>query len=187
MNHLGIDYGSNLAGTTAVCYHQNGFLNIICSRKKQNADQFIYSFVMDSHYDKIFLDAPLSLPLAYFNQGDDFFYRQCDRELKAMSPMFLGGLTARAMALRQKLQEVQFYETYPKQLVRLLPSEIQRSYKVGLEEFLLGIGKLLGFRIKTEVESWHMIDSILAWWSGYRHAQGKHMYFGSPEEGIVCI
>jgi uncharacterized protein len=40
---------------------------------------------------RIFMDAPLSLPQVFFGpSGNEFFYRRCGRELKAMSPMFLG-------------------------------------------------------------------------------------------------
>lgn len=89
--HLGIDYGSKLAGTTAICYQEGDALTIIQSEKKQDADRFINDTVESLKPEQIFIDAPLSLPAAYFGNGDDYFYRDCDRQLKAMSPMFLGG------------------------------------------------------------------------------------------------
>ena len=187
MTHLGIDYGSNLAGTTAICFQQDQSLHIRSSVKKQRADQFIADFVAGADYEQIFIDAPLSLPSAYHNQGDDFFYRICDRELKAMSPMFLGGLTARAMALKNKLSNIAFYETYPRQLVRLMPLEVQKQYKADIQGFVMQLSDVLSLDIKTEISTWHMVDSILAWCSGRRFAQGEHRAYGSADEGTIIV
>lgn len=117
---LGVDYGSKLAGTTAVCYlYSEGNAAFLSSRKGEDADKMLLDFVLKHGPANLFLDAPLSLPLAYFQgtaHGTDFFYRQCDRQLGAMSPMFLGGLTARAIKLSFELKNVgaSVFETYPK-------------------------------------------------------------------------
>ena len=90
--HFGIDYGSKLAGTTVITYDIDRVLYQLQSDKKSDADKFVLNHVTDLKPDAIYLDAPLSLPKAYFGEGDDFFYRKGDKELRAMSPMFLGGL-----------------------------------------------------------------------------------------------
>ncbi len=99
MHWVGIDYGAKLAGTTAISFVENNQIKTVQSVRKQNADTFCLDWISRLKPDFIMIDAPLSLPLAYFGKGDDYFYRQADRELKAMSPLFLGGLTARAMRL----------------------------------------------------------------------------------------
>lgn len=121
--HVGIDYGSKLAGTTVLCWEQDGQLHYQQSEKKKDADQWLIQLIQELSPPEVFIDAPLSLPAAYHGKGEDFFYRDCDRELRAMSPMFLGGLTARAMKLRHLLspQQIVFQETYPAELVRNLP------------------------------------------------------------------
>ena len=98
----GIDYGSKLAGTTCIAWMKEGQLKIIQSAKNQDADEWIITQLDNESIDQIFMDAPLSLPPAFHDPlSDEFFYRAADRELKAMSPMFLGGLTARAMRLKK--------------------------------------------------------------------------------------
>ena len=97
--HIGIDYGAKLAGTTAICFEQSGQLKIWQSEKKKDADKFVQESIKQLQPTTVFIDAPLSLPLAYFGEGENYFYRECDKILKGMSPMFLGGLTARAMRL----------------------------------------------------------------------------------------
>lgn len=53
------------------------------------------------------IDAPLSLPGVYFdkNKFHDYLYRKCDNACKAMSPMFVGAFTARAIQLQKLLEE----------------------------------------------------------------------------------
>jgi predicted nuclease with RNAse H fold len=105
---VGIDYGAKLAGTTVAAWNENGSLHWKCSGKKQDADKWLEEKLLQLRPDLIFMDAPLSLPGVYSGQGTDYFYREGDRALGAMSPMFLGGLTARAMQLKANLTEEGF-------------------------------------------------------------------------------
>ena len=127
--HFGIDYGSKLAGTTVVTYDKDGKLYQKSSAKKQDADRMILSWVQSLKPDFVFIDAPLSLPAAYFGKGENYFYREADIELKAMSPMFLGGVTARAISLKKQIEAegVEVFETYPGGLVRSKP-ELKAHY-----------------------------------------------------------
>jgi hypothetical protein len=97
---LSIDYGSKLAGTTAVCFEKNNQLHLAQSVKKQDADAWLRQLISTKKPAAVYIDAPLSLPGVYRGEGSDYFYRAGDRAVGAMSPMFLGGLTARAMQLR---------------------------------------------------------------------------------------
>lgn len=95
--HIGIDFGSKLAGTTALCIGEAGEqLQVSSSEKGQDADLFLMAALEGKAPATLCIDAPLSLPLAYRqpNENSDFFYRKADRQAKAMSPLFLGGLTA---------------------------------------------------------------------------------------------
>ena len=62
--HLGIDYGAKLAGTTAVCYEQNGQFHLLQSERKKDADKFIHQTIEKLQPATVFIDAPLSLPMA---------------------------------------------------------------------------------------------------------------------------
>ncbi|MCB0644589.1 MAG: DUF429 domain-containing protein, partial [Phaeodactylibacter sp.] len=126
MQIAGIDYGSKRAGTTALALLDTGAsLQLFQSGKGEDADAFLLKHLRQRQPTKVFMDAPLSLPGVYRYESDaysDYFYRAADRELQAMSPMFLGGLTARAMQLQQQLsaEKITVYETYPARLAQVL-------------------------------------------------------------------
>lgn len=185
-NIIGIDYGSRYAGTTAICSFINGELRIGQSAKKQDADEYILDHISAFKQALVFIDAPLSLPHVYkTNIGDDFFYRNADKVLQAMSPMFLGGLTARAMKLKQALEKEghSVIETYPAALVKEL--ELQTWYKKDLSSFIKNLNPIIP--LINETHSWHEADALLAWHSGYRYINKKHKTFGDCKEGLIII
>ena len=190
--HLGIDYGAKLAGTTAICFEQSGQLHIRQSDKKRDADKFIQQAITQLQPKSIFIDAPLSLPLAYFGKGDNYFYRDCDKLLKGMSPMFLGGLTARAMKLANTYEKtgISFLETYPAQIVKHYLVEITEGYKQQ-KEFLANFCEILveqfPYHFAVIPSNWHQVDSALAWWAGWRYKNGKVKIYGNEEEGVIYI
>lgn len=97
MNFAGVDYGSKLAGTTVITFLSQNQLVTYQSPKGKNADDWLKNLLSTQKIGTIYIDAPLSLPSAYCGKGDNFHYRKADQMLHAMSPMFLGGLTARAI------------------------------------------------------------------------------------------
>ena len=140
----------------------------------------------------IFIDAPLSLPLAYFGKGDNYFYRDCDKLLKGMSPMFLGGLTARAMKLANSYEKtgISFLETYPAQIVKHYLAEITEGYKKQ-KEFLANFCEILTQQLPYGFakipNNWHQVDSALAWWAGWRYKSGEVKIYGNEVEGVIYI
>ena len=192
---IGIDYGSKMAGTTAIAYlDQKNCLKITQSLKKRDADQFILDFVQQQHVQNIFLDAPLSLPGIYRNLSgfDDYFYRKSDRALKAMSPMFIGGLTARAIKLKDQLTSlnIQTTEVYPGYLAKTLNfTELFYKKKEGnIQQILEQLRALYPLASQFPIlENWHQLDAVLALTSGYRYFHKKHLTFGDPTEGQIVI
>lgn len=193
---LGVDYGARYAGTTAVVWCSGDRLQISQSQKKEDVDSWLPALVLELSAKWLFIDAPLSLPSAYRPelQGDDYMYRQCDRELKAMSPMFLGGLTARAMQLASGLASrgVLCMESYPAALARELYGGMpwKKKDKVGEEQLAAFAERLLsgtGLQLARPLESPHEADALLAWWSGWRYHRGEHLSFGEEKEGLVIV
>jgi len=189
MSHLGIDYGSKMAGTTAIAYLDNGDIKVIQSQKNKDADALIIATTEELKPKSIYIDAPLSLPLAYFQQGDNYFYRECDRALKAMSPMFLGGLTARAMRLKDLIsrKSISVFETYPKALVHtneLLKEVYLKKNHDTLTQFNECLQKHMGFSFE-ELSNWHQVDAVLAWWSGQRFNKNEAVTVGNENEGQI--
>ena len=182
---MGIDYGAKLAGTTAACWENREGLQIRISRKKEDADRFLEMLIRELAVTDLFIDAPLSLPGAYYDRSEDYFFREADLQLNAMSPMFLGGLTARAMKLRADLPGNRFYETYPRQLVRSLG--IEEFYKKDLKMFMRELSGHIPLPVPEFDNNWHKVDSLLAWFSGYRFREGMSVCYGTPEEGRVWI
>ncbi len=191
----GIDYGSKLAGTTAICIGSSpGRHKIIQSEKKKDADKFILDNIKQLQPDLVAIDAPLSLPGVYFQPQTfrDFFYREGDKELKAMSPMFLGGLTARAMKLKYELAKLNIapIEVYPAALAREFTLD-QQGYKKSdkaLDQCLLSLKQQTELKIgKKSVTNWHQFDSVLAWCSGWRYLQQQFEIYGHEEEGQIIV
>lgn len=190
-NFIGVDYGSKLAGTTTIAWVEHEILKVVQSDKKRDADQFIKEFVVKLKPERIFIDAPLSLPGKYSGKGDDFFYRKADRVVKAMSPMFIGGLTARAMKLKEELEHygISFIEAYPSYLVQTQMKQYLDLYKQkGTEEsFIHALTDKLPAKPMDSGWNWHMIDSVLAWYTGYRYLNGLHKAYGDPKEGVIIV
>lgn len=163
------------------------------SQKKQDADQMILDYCAEQQPRYVFLDAPLSLPGVYLDQKglSDFFYREADLALKAMSPMFLGGLTARAMRLSNQLQlaGIEVIEIYPAALARLLDLHAMGYKKKGKpEEVFHYLIQLFSWEIKpTEKISWHLVDALLAARSGERYLEGKANSYGNEVEGMIWV
>ncbi len=189
MSWIGIDYGSKLAGTTVVCYLEDGLLKLEQSKKKEDADEFLKQLINRVEPQKVFIDAPLSLPGAYHGKSEDFFYRKCDRETKAMSPMFLGGLTARAMRLASQIPTVAFYETYPGYFIRnVLDFKVlytkKLPYNNQLAEKLI---EAYSLKLSELPQNWHQLDALACWISGWRQDNGKVIVIGDKAEGAIYL
>ena len=187
---IGVDYGSKLAGTTAVCFFDKNQFHFYQSVKKKDADAFLEKLAEEIRPTYIFLDAPLSLPGAFFNQSNDFFYRKGDREVRAMSPMFLGGLTARAMRLKSIFEKkgIEVLEVYPSQLLRVLfPEKVFKKLNYDVDE----IYKTLKIKIenlpKETPSNAHQLDALLCWYSGFRFVKNEAIFYGDENEGGIWV
>ena len=195
MKIAGIDYGSKLAGTTVIAYYDdNQTVTFQISEKKKDADKFLLQCIGELQFTHIFIDAPLSLPGVYTNPQDytDYFYRAADKTLKGMSPMFLGGLTARAMRLKAQLttQTIQVFETYP--AIHAQRFELKAlNYKKQLAHLSAVIDFLqreLPFSFHSNlIKSWHHIDALLAFYAAYRYQHQTVDIVGLAAEGQIFI
>ncbi len=186
---IGIDYGAKIAGTTAICFKQNDQLLVHQSAKGKDADSFILKWVEKINPAIIFIDAPLSLPAIYQNGiGQNYFYRSCDASLGAMSPMFLGGLTARAMQLKSKLtaRGIDVFETYPAAFVKhVLP--LNTYYKKELAHFTRTLATTFALPKLPVISSWHQVDALLCWCAANRYLLGTSVVHGDAEEGLIYL
>ncbi len=180
----GIDYGSKLAGTTSISYLKDGKVELIRSEKKSDADKMIISFCKEFEPELVALDAPLSLPGIYTQipNCEDYFYRKSDKELQAMSPMFLGGLTARAMKLKSQICSI-VIESYPAK--RASELELSRfDYKKKNADYE-GMLNVLDFDLKDEIRSSHDFDALLCLEIAIRYSKGQASYSGDENEGLI--
>jgi len=194
MKIAGVDYGAKLTGTTVIAYTEQNKVQFLQSEKKRDADQFLLQKIEALHIDLVFLDAPLSLPGVYRDlpDHDNYFYRKVDIELKAMSPMFLGGLTARAMRLKQQLEQsrVKVVETYPSHLAKFFQLKEyhykkQKQYLAACSDFLI---QQLNWSYEVSTpQNWHQLDALLAFYSAWRYKNGQYQDFGTAEEGMVIV
>ncbi len=185
---MGIDYGARRAGTTAFCVLNQDSFVIEQSARNKDADEFLCNAVELYRPHLICIDAPLSLPMVYRDSSAeyaDFHYRKCDREVRAMSPMFLGGLTARAMdlAMNWRNQKIEVLEVYPGGLVKHL--NLQLHYKDDVGKFIEALD-LQAYALPV-LTGWHQVDALLAWFSGMRYMQQMHESIGDKAEGCIII
>jgi predicted nuclease with RNAse H fold len=181
----GIDYGSKLAGTTALALALDGRVTLELSVKGRCADTWLAEALERSRPSVIAMDAPLSLPGVYTGRGTDHHYRRCDRECGAMSPMFLGGLTARAMALRLRLEPLgaTWLETYPSR-VALDRLGVARDQDDVVMHRLRAL--LPGWQL-PEPDGPHQRDALLALAAALLWMSGSGRSFGDPDEGLIWV
>lgn len=184
-----------MAGTTAIASLRQGELRIFQSARKSDADRFIGQWVARHRPDVVYLDAPLSLPGVYrgLSGCEDFFFREADREAGAMSPMFLGGLTARAMKLRADLESnypLRVWEVYPGGLARQ-HRLADRGYKKKGDPRNIADWLTDQYELPRPDESepwnWHRVDALLSLCIGLRHQAGLAQALGRPDEGIILV
>lgn len=189
---IGIDYGSKLAGTTVIAFRQKGVIQLIKSIKNQDADLMILDFVSENSIEMIGLDAPLSLPGVYTGLVgfEDYHYRACDKQLKAMSPMFLGGLTARAMKLKSTIEKggVQVLEVYPVMTGKEL-GLLEFGYRkksVDYDAILMAL-KNEGIEMASDstISTSHDLDAILALHALERVGFSNEIKIGDLKEGVI--
>lgn len=193
----GVDYGAKMAGTTVVaCLNlENSEVQLSQSEKKKSADEWLLRLFSEQPAELIALDAPLSLPGYYQHKKEftDYFYRESDRKLNAMSPMFLGGLTARAIKLRDTLteKEIRVVETYPAALADMLQLK-QLSYKKEKKHIAQVVEAVReAFTeakvVPSTIKNWHQVDALLALYTAWRVHQDQAQFVGDKQEGGIYL
>lgn len=193
---IGIDLGSRMSGNTVLSIFDHGRVHFMRVDKNVCADTFSLNAVQHYRPQHVFLDAPLSLPGIYrgIKGCKDYHFRKADRELKAMSPMFLGGLTARAIELSDKMRKdgIPVFETYPRIMARKQGLEAlgYKKMKSSLKTCQDQLRAQLNPKIQMEpreMESWHHVDAFLAMLSALAFAAGAHEVYGDEKEGLIHV
>ena len=193
---FGIDYGSKLSGNTVIALFQDNNIFFLEAEEKVNADEFIINAVDHFKPKLIFMDAPMSLPGVYKGMYgySNYHFRKCDVETRAMSPMFLGGLAARAMELRDNFEArgIDIKETYP----RLMANRFElkkfgyKSSKSALRECALHLKECIKEPLRfnsNDIKTWHHLDALLALMSALSYKCGDFCTYGDPEEGMIYV
>lgn len=185
--HIGIDFGARTAGNTVVCERRGSLFRFHRCAKDEDGDTWLRACVEELRPNSIYIDAPLSLPDAYFGRGTDHFFRMADRQSKGMSPMFLGGLTARAIALSKEWRKlgIAVHEAYPAALIRqewdMLKVISGRTIPKHKLRIMAGMVQLP----PPDPADRHEADAWLCWVIGERHRSGRATIFGREEEGLI--
>lgn len=185
LTHIGIDFGGKLNGTTVICYLKNRRLTFLQSTKKTDASEMIKDFVHEYRPGMVFIDVPLSLPGVYrgLKGCSDYMYRQSDRELDAMSPMFLGGFTARGIELKDYLESlgIQVFETYPADIKKICGI----AKDTPLEESYSLFSQYIKLPPSDTPANNHQLDALACWTGGAAYLKNKHRFAGNPKEGLI--
>ena len=192
-NILGIDLGNKGSGNTAFCFLSKSTLQFKQTKKGEDELSVIFHILKKHPIKLVSIDAPLSFPGVYFHKHKftDYQYRECDKLCKAMSPMFIGAFTARAIQLKNILEEnkIEVIEVYPKKLAEIL--DLKKDYPLKREqdvpmELVKKIKKIAPYPVK-KTTSMHQFDSLLCWLSAHRYIHSHHEEFGNKNEGIIIV
>jgi predicted nuclease with RNAse H fold len=185
-NFIGVDFGAKTSGLTRIAIKSEDELIIHATEKNKDADITLSNFINDNEVEYCFIDAPLSLPGVYNNRNgrNNFFFRDADKELRAMSPMFLGGLTARAMQMQYQLKNTcTFIEVYPTMAARRL--RLKNYFNDDIENCFKELESKFEIKIMSQAIDKHSIDAVLAWNVGFRYFNDNVSTAGNKEEGII--
>ena len=119
--------------------------------------------------------------------------KKADLQSHAMSPMFLGGLTARAIQWAHLAQQrgTAIIEAYPKLVAQHLALDMRRYKKdASYLEAATGVVKahlneLTSLSTLPTPLNWHQFDAVLALCTAVRFSQGKAVPLGDKEEGVL--
>ncbi|MBK8340867.1 MAG: hypothetical protein IPK99_13115 [Flavobacteriales bacterium] len=184
---IGIDFGARSSGNTVVCEERTGRFVFHRTAKGEDGDAWLEETVSAIAPSIIFIDAPLSLPGVYHGKGTDYFFRLADHQSGGMSPMFLGGLTARAMRLAATWQGkgIGVHEVYPAALIRhawahlgILPGKPIPKPKLRI---MAGMFMLP----PPEPADRHEADAWLCWLIGHKHRSRQAKVYGKKDEGLI--
>jgi predicted nuclease with RNAse H fold len=193
---FGIDFGSRYSGNTVIAIYKSKSIFFMDVDENVDADTFVLNAAKHFKPALVFIDAPLSLPGKYTLNGQyhDYNFREADKALCAMSPMFLGGLTARAIKLKDELVkiDIEVAETYPRVLAQRfnLKDLGYKSSKMYLSACREAIKSRFQENISInckDIISWHHLDALLALMSALNYRCGRHETYGHAAEGIIII
>ncbi|MBK9276123.1 MAG: DUF429 domain-containing protein [Flavobacteriales bacterium] len=185
--HIGIDFGARTAGNTVICLRERGLFRFERTPRGDDGDAWLQRRVAELTPAAVYIDAPLSLPGAYFGRGDDHFFRHADRQAGGMSPMFLGGLTARAIRLagQWRTSGIAVHEAYPAALVRHSWEFLHIRSGRAIPRHKLRLMAGMCMLPPPEPHDRHEADAWLCWVIGHRHRRGEALHFGQPDEGLI--
>lgn len=189
----GIDFGSKTSGFTCAAILVGSKVHLHQAEKNKDADKWLMSLFEEYQCNVIGIDAPLSIPgaLKGLDGFSNYHYRVADIEAKAMSPMFLGGLTARAIELKDQIEKMYFskvIEVYPKLAAQNLKLQMthykkDRNY---LEECLAIVTETVQWSFdQSEITNWHQFDALLALISTEKFTRNTCSSIGNKAEGLI--
>ncbi len=194
---FGIHFGSKLSGNTVISLIKQNKIYFLDVDKEVDADIFIYNAAKHFKPDVIFMNAPLSLPGVFSNKVDcdDHEYRSADKEICSISPMIIGGVTARAIALKKKLESelnTKVYETCSKaqahnyELMKMGYKTTQLRLHSCRNHLESKLNPRLMFCCQ-DVKSWDHIDAMLSLITAMRFVTGQALPYGNPDEGLIYV
>lgn len=193
---FGIDYGSKLSGNTVIAIFRENQIFFLDIDTKVDADQFIKNAVEHFKPQLVFINAPLSIPGVYkkLEGFNDYHFRKADHEVGAMSPMFLGGIAARAMHLKSWMegQKIEVHETYPRLMAKRINLD-ELGYKAdrnALRECAKRIGQCMRAPLSInckDIQTWHHLEALMALMSALSFRSDDFSTYGDPKEGLIYV
>lgn len=188
-NIWGIDFGARRSGNTVIANAVEGRVVFYQVEKGADTDAWMEELVEELEPQLIAIDAPLSLPLGWCGGEGDLFYRECDSELKAMSPLFLGGLTGRAVKFARQLKslKVSVIEAYPKGFVNHLLQGVCPHSARDVRQILAQLPEGVELELEENPTNDHQMDALMALVVAIRYEAGMANGYGKRDEGLIWV
>ena len=185
----GIDFGARRSGKTAVAIANEGKVYFHQVEKGKDTDAWLEKLMEKYPPTMVAIDAPLSLPAGWCGGIGDLFYRQCDEELKAMSPLFLGGLTGRAVKFSRKARAagIDIIEAYPKGVVAKLLNCEYPEVGEDLTPLLDLLPEGTDIQLTAQPTNEHQLDALICLVTAFRFSAKEAMTFGKYGEGLIYV
>ncbi|MCH8555192.1 MAG: hypothetical protein LAT76_08545 [Schleiferiaceae bacterium] len=192
----GVSLGGKYTGDSALAIYSNGQILIVQPDEGVDSDAFSTQVIEQFAPEIITIDAPITIPGALTKTSGcfDYHFRQADKECGCISPMIIGGRTARAIELKSVWEKLgkEVYETSPRLLARDFGLREMGYRKTGLH--LRNCAALLKASFnpdinlaERDISNWTRLDALLALMTAMKIETKTATSIGNPEEGLIWV
>ena len=194
---IGIEYVNDKALATVICTldEVGGNLEFLTADNHKDADELIKQQILSKSPYFVFINAPTSMPRAFSDDdGEDFFFRECDKKTNCPSPMLNGELLARTIRLKRhvrNLSDIKLMETYPAFLAKkldLTQNGWGKDEDIDIRKVLRKLQDRFEYPLDHhQINTRQHLNALLCLISALRYKHQESESFGNADEGLIIV